>query len=46
MLLRLALTEDAALQPIIDKLLPVMIANVTVDDSPVRAKVCGLCEPS
>ena len=38
-LLRLAFTEDAALQPIIEKLLPALLSNVTVEDTPVRAKV-------
>lgn len=38
-LLRLAFTEDAALQPIVDKLLPALLSNVTVEDTPVRAKV-------
>jgi hypothetical protein len=38
-LLRLALTDDAGLERVIEKLLPILLSNVTKEDSPVRVKV-------
>lgn len=38
-LMRLALTDDAALEKVLEKLLPALISNITAAEEAVKAKV-------